>query len=197
MPTKDKLNYTAEKGRQGKDLFLTPNHATRLLLPYVPENIMGVWEPACGPRKISKILAEKYEVLSTDIVVDENDFATRQHDFLSNSLPWDVQYYDKPLAIVTNPPFSLKKQFFHKCIEYQLPFALLIPFDMTGWIWTAFKFYGCQGIVPSRRINFITPTGRSGKDSSAKFHSFWLTKGFNLPNQFEWVELTKEMMQDV
>jgi hypothetical protein len=184
MPNKPKLNYTPSS----RDLFQTPNYATKLLIPYIPKNINTIWECACGKLKITDVLCKKYNTCSTDLPM---------HDFLRDPFPFDQRLDKTSLAIVTNPPYSLKKQFYERCREFQVPFALLIPFDMCGWLWNAFKHDGCQGIIPNRRINYITPTGKSGDESSAQFLSFWLTWGFDFRWQMEWVELTKEMMQDI
>lgn len=194
MPTKPKLNYSAGVV-QKRDTFSTPNYAIELLLPCVNPRFEVIWECASGEGKISNVFSELgYRTFSSDIRLPEKN---RIVNFLTDPIPDELILDWNATCIVTNPPFSQKKQFFNKCIEYSIPFALLIPFDMAGWLWTAFHDYGCQGIVPNRRIDFITPNGKSGKESSAQFHSFWLCRYFNLSNQLEFVELSREMKQDV
>lgn len=170
---------------QGRDFFQTPNYAVDLLVPYIPKNIKNIWECASGHGKIVLSLEYyRYSVWSTD-------------------LKWDADYMDevvnfltgvpalRPQCIITNPPFSLKKKFYEKCIEYDLPFALLIPMDFNGWLCEAFDKYDCQGLVPNRRIDYITPTGLSGASGhTSYFHSFWLTRYFNLPHQLTFTELS-------
>jgi len=166
-----------------EDIFRTPRYAIELLIPYIPKEYKDIWECAAGEGHISKVLEEhKFSVKETDI-----DGQSNYWNFLSLGFP-DITWN----CIITNPPFSLKRKFFEKCIESNKPFALLIPFDMCGWMWNAFDKYNCQGLVPSRRISFITPTGKSGKNSSAQFHSFWLTRFFNLPKQLTTIELSIE-----
>lgn len=185
MPTKPKTTQPETPDKiQGRDDFQTPNYATRLLLPFIPRNVTVIWEPACGSYKISNVLIEAgHTVLSTDLKY-ENNFLTG----FANLLEGD--------AIITNPPFSLKRKFYERCKSYNVPFALLIPFDMNMWLCDAFE-KDCQALVPNRRVNYITPNGKSGNNSSAQFHSMWLTWGFNLPKQLTVVELTKEEMKDI
>jgi hypothetical protein len=176
---------------QGADNFQTPRYAVDLLVPFIPSNITGIWEPACGEGRIVKALYEnKYNVLGTDLKFGPN------YNFL---LPWYIMSFPEPdnTAIITNPPFSLKKKFYNMCMSYGLAFALLIPSNFCSWIIDAFRYDHCQAIIPSRRINFVTPTGKQGKDSSAKFHSMWLTYDFHLPEQFNFVELEKKDMENI
>ncbi len=138
---------------QSRDNFQTPNYAIDLLIPYIPRDVQWVWEPACGEGKIAnRLLKNKFGVFSSDIL-PSND--VRQHfDFLSS--------YNGGLAhcIITNPPFSLKRKFFAKCLEYGVPFALLIPADYSGWIIDAIR-NGAEKLIPSRRVDYITPSGLS------------------------------------
>lgn len=177
-----------------RDMFQTPNYATKLLIPFIPKNITHIWEPAAGNLKITNALKESgYNVFSSDI--RENLEGVTTFDFLNDSDRVDV--YHHPFSIITNPPFSLKKQFFEKCIYYNLPFALLIPADYSGWLIDAIDLYKCEKIIPTRRIDYITPSGRNGKTSSSNFHSLWLTRGFNLGKSETFVELTNKLKEDI
>jgi hypothetical protein len=68
------------------------------------------------------------------------------------------------------------------------PFALLMPLTALEGITRQemYKKYGIQIILPNRRINFLTP---SGKKSSAYFVSAWFCFGLNLPKDLNFVEL--------
>jgi len=168
--------------RQERDFFQTPNYATDLIVPYLPQG--RIWECAAGNGKIvDRLKYHGRECFQSDIESGVNFLA------------------DKPLfdfdIIVTNPPFSLKRQFTERCLSLGAPFALLIPVDFCGWILESMAGHDLKWVVPTRRINFITPTGRSGKTSSAQFHSGWLTFGFSVPKQFEIVELSRKEMENV
>ena len=185
MPTKPKTNQPeTPKEVQGRDTFQTPNYATELLIPFIPKDTKFIWEPACGDFKISTVLCHHgYEVITTDLKYGD--------DFLqSYQLPIAVK------AIITNPPYSLKQKFYQKCRQYKIPFALLIPADYYGWIIQALMD-GCEKIIPTRRIDYITPNGKDGKNSTSQFHTMWLTWGFNLGKSETFVELTKEMKSNI
>ena len=176
-PQKEILNES-----QLRDQFSTPNYATKLLLPFIPKDIKYIWECAAGDGKIADVLENNgYSVIKTDI----RDCNGKNEIF--NFLSINSKASLENTAIITNPPFSLKRRFFERCTQFNVPFALLLPFDISGFLISAFKEYNCQGIVPSRRINFIPP---SGNGSGAQFHSFWLTRYFNLANQLNFADLS-------
>lgn len=193
-----------------RDLFRTPAYAVKLLLPFIPEDIKHVWECASGSGHISRILKSNgYAVFESDI-----DGQTFNLNFL---LEDPISFGTDRFAIITNPPFSLKKKFYDRCMEIGRPFALLIPADYCGWVIDAIKS-GCKKLIPTRRISYITPNmlarinlGTNSnftdlqevpkeilyKYTSSSFHSMWLTYQFNLQDTEEFVDLSKESMLDI
>ena len=195
MPNKIKRTQEVDvNSPHGRDLFQTPNYAVDLLIPFIPKTIRNIWECAAGEGKIVERLWENgYDVLATDIRT--NLEMVTPENFLTSIKRIDV--YLKPCAIITNPPFSLKKQFYERCMEYQLPFALLIPADYCGWIIDAIQ-NGAEKLIPTRRIDYLPPSGLSGASGhTANFHSLWLTKGFSFGKTETFVELTKEMKENI
>jgi len=77
----------------------------------------------------------------------------------------------------------------------QKPFALLLPLTTfeTRRRQELFKQYGVQVIFFDKRINFITPTGKAGKESKSWFSTAWFTWGLNLPEQLNFVRFGKRM----
>lgn len=191
MPDKPKTNYSIDTGMEGKDLFQTPAHATKLLLPFIPNHIKVIWECAAGDHKMVSVLADKYDVFPSDIRLPEKNNII---DFLTDPIHDDLILDWNATMIITNPPFSIKKQFFDKCIQYNIPFALLIPADYSLWVINAIRRYGCEKIIPDHRINYITPNNRK---SAAQFHSMFISRFLNLGKTETFVELTKDMMRDV
>jgi len=189
LPQKETLDKT-----QPRDLFQTPNYAVDLLIPFLSVGIEQIWECACGERKISDRLEQfGYHVLSTDIRVIDR---VHQFNFLTDSNLSDID--GVPTTIITNPPYSLKRKFFKKCTEYDFPFALLISADYSLWTIDAIRKYGCEKIIPDHRIDYITPTGKSGKTGNTSyFHSLWITRYFNIGKSETFVELTKEMKENI
>lgn len=169
--------------KQGSpDDFQTPKEALLPLIPYLKQD-WKIWECAEGKGNLVNGLIEKgFEVVATDILDSDRD-----HDFLN----FEVGSFD---CIITNPPFSLKQQFLERCYELGKPFALLLPLTTfeTAKRQNLFKKYGLQVIFFNRRINFETPTGKNGKNSSSWFATAWFTWGLNLPKDLMFVELNRE-----
>ena len=194
MPNKIKKSQNETPSiSQGRDSFQTPNYATELLIPFIPKEILRIWEPAAGKGKILNILLQyEYAVRSTDLLESP---CCDKHNFL---IGLEESYVGrKDIAIITNPPFSIKRKFYLKCREYNIPFALLVPCDYSGWIIEALKD-GCEKIIPTRRIDYVTPSGLSGlTGNTSNFHSMWLTYGFGLGKSETFVELTQKMKENV
>lgn len=148
MPRKPKSPQSEDlSGVSGRDLFQTPEYATDILVPFIPKDVEFIWEPACGQGKIVNRLKEHaFKVFGSDLREEGRVF----RNFLAYK---NSDYFD---CIITNPPFSLKRKFYEKCREYDVPFALLIPADYSGWIVKATQD-GCEKIIPTRRIDYITP----------------------------------------
>lgn len=131
-----------------RDQFQTPNYAVDLLHPFIPSSVDQIWECAAGMKKLSSRLRyHGYSVLETDLAYTGG----HKMNFLTDimSFPYD--------CIITNTPFSLKKKFYERCIHHAVPFALLIPADYSGWIINAIEKHGAEKIIPTRRIDYITP----------------------------------------
>lgn len=148
---------------QIRDTFETPKYAVDLLIPFIPTYITHVWECACGNGRIVQPLTEEgYSVYPSDIKKSNSWVDNHIYNFLEQ--PDETNNYDysiwsllqKNLAIITNPPFSVKDLFIEKALEFNVPFAFLINADYSGktidWIRK-----GCQKIVPTSRIAYLTP----------------------------------------
>lgn len=137
-----------------RDCFLTPRYATNLLVPYLrnaPHQINRVWECAAGSHNmiVNHLQDSGFNVHSSDLQF--NSSIHSQHLNFLTELP-DVDFD----VVVTNPPFSLKKKFYERCLFLGKPFALLIPADYSGWVIDALR-NGCERITPTRRIDYVTP----------------------------------------
>lgn len=106
-------NKRAALNLRKDDLYESPPEAVTALLR-VGELPKNIWEPACGPGAIARVLrAAGHRVLATDLV----DYASpdqNRHgwDFLSErELPFGVE------AIVTNPPFKNAGEFVAHALE--------------------------------------------------------------------------------
>jgi len=153
------------------DEFQTPIEALLPLLPYL-NRIWVIWECAFGKGELAKHLKN-----FGFIVVGKS-----KENFLKT-----IKKYD---CIITNPPYSLKYEFLERCYKLRKPFALLMPLTaLEGKKRGAlYKKHGIQLIIPNKRINFKTP---SGKGSGSWFQTAWFCWKLNLPKDLNFVELKK------
>jgi hypothetical protein len=90
---------------RGDDLYETPAVAVEALLR-VERLPHRLWEPACGPGAIVRVLrGAGHQVLASDLVDYGDPSHFYRRDFLMEPLPPGCE------AIVTNPPFKLVEQF--------------------------------------------------------------------------------------
>ena len=96
---------------RGNDLYETPYVATEALLR--AEKIsLHVWEPACGPGAITRVLRAKgHCVIESDLVAYHPDHFAGRDFLMEMHAPAGVE------AIVTNPPFKLADQFAAHALE--------------------------------------------------------------------------------
>jgi hypothetical protein len=109
-----RLDHAANAGRhrlaaRRDDLYETPAEAVHALLGVETIPSGAIWEPACGPGAIARVLrAAGHEVWATDLVDYESpDQDQSGIDFLMEhgSAPYYIG------SIITNPPFKLGDQF--------------------------------------------------------------------------------------
>jgi hypothetical protein len=98
---------------RGDDLYESPPEAVHALLR--AERLPSlIWEPACGPGAIVRVLrAAGHSVVATDLVDYDSEFQDEaRRDFLMElRAPAGVE------AIVTNPPFKLANHFVAHALE--------------------------------------------------------------------------------
>lgn len=147
---------------QERDFFQTPRYAVELLIPYIPEHITTVWESSCGDGRIVKILIENgYSVYPSDIRKSTGWVDNHIYNFVDYSpenFPSSIKTSIErgTLAVITNPPFSIKELFIERAIDYGIPFAFLVNADYSG---TSIEWIrrGCEKVIPTSRISYITP----------------------------------------
>ena len=157
------------------DEFQTPKEAIEPLLPYLKRD-WTIWECAWGKGS----LAEHFKKQGFKVLGNKNI------DFIRGDI--EMEDFD---CIITNPPYSLKDRFLEICFKWKKPFALLLPLTALEGIKRGkmFRENGIQIIIPNKRIDFITP---SGKGSGAWFQVAWFCWKLNLPKDLMFVELKKQ-----
>jgi hypothetical protein len=92
---------------RGNDLYETPEVATLALLraEALPQMI---WEPACGPGAIVRVLRDAgHRVIASDLA----DYCSPDQDHAGRDFLLERRAPDGVEMIVTNPPFKLAAQF--------------------------------------------------------------------------------------
>src|SRR6185503_13306985 len=144
MPEKPKKNQPETPNNiQLRDKFETPRYATELLIPFIPEHVKTIWEPMCGSGRMVRVFENAgYEVRGTDLATGNNVF--------------DINDVDCDM-FGSNPHFSGKKKVWEHLIKFDIPTALLVTADYSGWIINAIKM-GAEKIIPDPgRVDYITP----------------------------------------
>jgi hypothetical protein len=110
---------------RGNDLYQTAPEAVRALLKAekVPHRL---WEPACGPGSIVRVLREAgHDVFATDLVDYESpDQDSAGVDFLIPGIA--ESHFDGGRAIVTNPPFKNAEAFIERALVFAPYVAMLL-----------------------------------------------------------------------
>jgi hypothetical protein len=103
------------------DLYETPDVAVHALMRVEPLPKV-IWEPACGPGRIVKVLrAAGHLVYATDLVDYGLEDAESRVDFLMERAPsFAID------AIVTNPPFKLAEQFVAHALALGIPKVVML-----------------------------------------------------------------------
>jgi hypothetical protein len=102
----------APLAERGNDLYETPPEAVYALLKVEPLPHV-IWEPACGPGSIVKVLrGAGHRVFASDLVNYGCPDSDSGVDFLmESSPPYGVE------AVVTNPPYKLAGEFVSHALE--------------------------------------------------------------------------------
>lgn len=109
----------SQKQRSNRDFYATDPKTIAALLE-IEAFSDTIWEPAAGTGNITKVLEKfGYTVHSTDIIKYEDDsgYTATELDFLQNQLKEDSFEGD----IITNPPYSLAKDFVLKALSLVTP----------------------------------------------------------------------------
>jgi len=154
------------------DNYMTPKHAWEAVQQFIPKDKV-IWEAFAGNGDSSKYLGE----LGFNVVCKEEDF-------------FDSDYGD---IIITNPPFSLKKEVLIKLKELGKPFMIICPsaMIMTQYTRKLFSKEKLQIIIPRKRIHFIK-TDDDGNilptENKCNFDCFYYCWKMNLEKDIVWLE---------
>lgn len=122
--TKNNLNIIGgnpSTARRDLDFYPTPAECTLALIPYIPDFVKTIWEPACGDGAMVKVFTQKgYIVHGTDIRDDSSIWGKGGIDFLNHILNTRAD------AIITNPPFNVSEDFIRHALANSNCVAMLL-----------------------------------------------------------------------
>jgi hypothetical protein len=110
---------------RGNDLYETPEVATLALLRAEPLP-RTIWEPACGPGAIVRVLrGAGHRVIATDLI----DYRSPYQDHAGRDFLLERKAPDGVEMIITNPPFKLAAQFAAHALSLCPRVAMLLRFS--------------------------------------------------------------------
>ena len=152
------------------DDYMTPNYVWDWIKEYLPNDKI-IWEAFYGDGKSGDYLTQ----LGLNVIHE-------QIDFFENDVG-DI--------IVSNPPFTKKKEVFTRLKQLDKPFIIICPSSMinTQYIRNLFK-NELQIIIPNKRINFIKLVNGAVPDDwgdRCNFDCFYYCYKMNLPKDIVWL----------
>ena len=147
---------------KSSDNYKTPKKAWENILEYIPKNKV-IWEPFYCDGSSGKDLKD----LGFKVIHKNEDFFR----------------HNRGDIIVSNPPFSKKKEILKRLKELDKPFILILPSMMLSYKYFQELFSDdIQVIIPKKRINFKHIDWKEDKNYSPPFASFYFCYKINLHN---------------
>jgi len=139
----------------------TPAYGVTPILKYIPKDAV-VWCPfATAESEFVRQISTQNKVIATHINQGFDFFEFEPDN-------WDV--------IVSNPPFTRKRQFFERALSFNKPFALIMA---NTWLNDAapkqlFKDKDLQLLMFDKRMEFIQPNAKqTGKITFSSSYYCW------------------------
>ena len=156
------------------DDYMTPSYAWENIKTYLPKD-KTIWECFYGDGESGKELTK----LGLKVIHEEIDFFKN----------------DKGDILVSNPPFSKKKEVFTRLKELNKPFIMICPSSMlnTQYIRKLFSKTEdrLQIIIPRKRISFIKKINGEIPENwgdRCNFDCFYYCYKMNLTRDIIWLE---------
>jgi len=154
------------------DDYMTPRYAWDNIKDYIPKGKV-IWEPFYNENSKSPDYLRDlgFDIISKDV------------DFFDNDLG-DI--------VVSNPPYTLKKEILQRLVSLDKPFIIISPSSMiiTQYIRNIFKdIQGIQIIIPRKRIQFIKYVDdvKVETGNQCNFDCFYYCWRINLKKDITWL----------
>jgi hypothetical protein len=141
------------------DNYETPKYAFESILPYIPKDKL-IWDPFFCNGLSGQYMAE----LGLNVYHEDSDFFQSDHGDM----------------ILTNPPFSKKKDVLHRMILLNKPFIMLLPSSTINYQYfqKLFRDRHIQLLIPSKRVQFIKNRLQT---KGCSFDCMWFAYKMDLP----------------
>lgn len=142
------------KNLKVNDEYYTPEWVWDTLKPYIPNNKI-IWEAFCNDNEDSKKSGYYLQQLGFDVIVNAKDFFTNDYG--------DI--------VVSNCPFSKKKEVLERLLNLDKPFMLILPniiLNTLYFIDMCKKHSEIQIIILPKRVDFIKEDNSKSKST---FHT--------------------------
>lgn len=143
------MQLMTNKKEDKDDDYMTPKAVWESIQEYLPKDKV-IWEAFYGDGTSGKHLKD----LGFNVIHENIDF------FLEN----------RGDLIVSNPPFSRKKEVLHRLRQLGKPFVLVLPAATLGTKMLRELFPDIQVIIPNGRIQFV----KDGKQTSGVWFASFL-----------------------
>ena len=159
------MSFTNDKTT---DNYRTPKEAWERIKEYIPKDKV-IWEPFYCDGSSGQNLKD----LGYDVIHRDEDFFENNHG--------DI--------IVSNPPFSKKKEILIRLKELGKPFIMICPSMMLSYKYFQ-EYYAdeIQVIIPKTRIWFQHLDWEEKKKYSPPFASFYFCYKMNLPKDLIFID---------
>lgn len=143
-------------GKGNKDEKYTPEYAIKPIIKYIPKDYV-IWCPFdTKESNFVKLLSKTHKVIYSHI--------DNAQDFF-NYTP--KEHFD---IIVSNPPFTRKRQIFEKALSFNKPIALLMTNAWLNDKYSKWVFYesgrNMELLMFDKRVHFINPDGSIEKKTT-------------------------------
>jgi hypothetical protein len=155
------------------DCYMTPKYAWENINDFIPKDKV-IWEPFMGDGTSGEYFRE---LGCQEVIHNDNDF------FQSN----------EGEVIITNPPFSKKKEVFTRLKEIDKPFIVICPCSTmaTQYFRKLFQDENIQIIIPRKRIHFLKQINGvvpEEQKNMCNFDCFYFCWKMNLDRDIIWLK---------
>ena len=161
MNKQSRLNLKGSSVEFKDDDYETPNLVLTDLVPYLKKDKI-IYDPFYCRGAVIK----EWQQLGYNCINEKKDAFNREHP--------EFDY------LISNIPFTLKKQCVELGFKLNKPFMLLMPIDALGSKWIKKYFDKLQFIIPNGRYNFVK---NSKLAKGCWFDTMWVCYNMNLPDK--------------